>query len=182
MRITGGILKGRTVEVPRSGRTVSGVIRPAMDRMRESVFGALGDLSGQSFLDLFSGSGIIALEAASRGANPVEAVEMDSVKRKTLIENVSLSPVRVQCHFIAVELYVRRAKKPFDIIFCDPPFPYKFKWELAASIAASPLMAGGSRLLLHRPRQNAFEAPPEGLSFEESRTYGRSIVDFFKKN
>ena len=175
MRITGGALKGRIVEVP------GGVIRPAMDRMRESVFGVLGDLTGQSFLDLFSGSGIIALEAASRGANPVEAVEMDSIKRKTLIENVSLSPVRIQCRCMAVELYVRRAKTPFNIIFCDPPFPYKFKWELAASIAASPLMEGGSRLLIHRPRQNAFDLPPEGLRFEESRTYGRSVVDFFNR-
>ncbi|GHV79673.1 methyltransferase [Spirochaetia bacterium] len=178
MRITGGVLKGRIVEVP------GGVIRPAMDRMRESVFGALGDLTGRSFLDLFSGSGIIALEAASRGANPVEAVEMDSIKRKTLIDNVSLSPVRIHCRFMAAELYVRRAKTPFDIIFCDPPFPYKFKWELAASIAASPLMQSGSRLLIHRPRQDAPELPVEALAVlahEESRVYGRSVVDFFKR-
>jgi 16S rRNA (guanine(966)-N(2))-methyltransferase RsmD len=175
MRITGGILRGRIVEVP------GGIIRPAMDRMRESVFGVLGDLTGRSFLDIFSGSGIIALEAASRGANPVEAVEMDSVKRKTLIENVSISPVRIQCRFMAAELYVRRAKTQFDIIFCDPPFPYKFKWELVGSIAASPLMGPGSRLLIHRPRQDFFDAAPEGLTFEESRTYGRSVVDFFKR-
>jgi 16S rRNA (guanine(966)-N(2))-methyltransferase RsmD len=82
MRITGGTLKGRRIEVPR------GIIRPAMDRMRESIFAVLGDLSGLSFLDIFSGSGIIALEAASRGAGPVEAVEMDPHKRKTLIKNV----------------------------------------------------------------------------------------------
>jgi 16S rRNA (guanine(966)-N(2))-methyltransferase RsmD len=187
MRITGGVLAGRRVKMP------DGIIRPAMDRMRESVFGALGDLSGFSFLDMFSGSGIIALEAASRGANPVEAVEMDSIKRKTLLDNVSLSPVRIQCHFMAAELYVRRAKRQFDIIFCDPPFPYKFKKELAASIAASPLMGPESRLLIHRPRQEplvSIEAsapqgspatPPVGLSYEESRSYGRSVVDFFKK-
>jgi 16S rRNA (guanine(966)-N(2))-methyltransferase RsmD len=181
VRITGGALKGRMVNVPRSGRTVGGVIRPAMDRMRESVFGVLGDLSGQSFLDIFSGSGIIALEAASRGANPVEAVEMDSGKRKTLIDNVSLSPVRIYCRFMAAELYVKRAKTPFNIIFCDPPFPYKFKWELAASIAASPLMQSGSRLLIHRPRQDAPDLPVEALAFEESRVYGRSVVDFFKR-
>jgi 16S rRNA (guanine(966)-N(2))-methyltransferase RsmD len=187
MRITGGALAGRRVKMP------GGVIRPAMDRMRESVFGALGDLTGCSFLDMFSGSGIIALEAASRGADPVEAVEMDALKRKILIENVSISPVRIRCHFMAAELYVRRAKKQFDIIFCDPPFPYKFTWELAASIAASPLMGSGSRLLIHRPK----EAPPgaagpgaaegllasssNGVSYETSRAYGRSVVDFFKK-
>jgi 16S rRNA (guanine(966)-N(2))-methyltransferase RsmD len=175
MRITGGILKGRHVEVP------GGVIRPAMDRMRESIFGVLGDLSGQSFLDIFSGSGIIALEAVSRGADPVEAVEQDILKRKTIIQNVSMSPVRVQCRFIAAELYVQRAKKQFDIIFCDPPFAYKFKWELAASIAASPLMGQGSRLLIHRPRQDFFDLPPKGLTLENSRAYGRSVVDFFKK-
>jgi 16S rRNA (guanine(966)-N(2))-methyltransferase RsmD len=170
-----------------------GVIRPAMDRMRESVFGALGDLTGCSFLDLFSGSGIIALEAASRGADPVEAVEMDVLKRKTLLDNLALSPARIRCHFMAVELYVRRAKKQFDLIFCDPPFPYRFRRELAASIAASPLMGPGSRLLVHRPREErwgpagsdapgyAFVASPEGLSHEISRTYGRSVVEVFKK-
>jgi 16S rRNA (guanine(966)-N(2))-methyltransferase RsmD len=176
MRITGGTLKGRQVEIP------PGVIRPAMDRMRESVFGILGDLRGQSFLDIFSGSGIIALEAASRGADPVEAVELDTLKRKILIQNVSISPVRVQCRFMAAELYVQRAKKQFDIIFCDPPFPYKFKWELMASIAASPLMEQGSRLLIHRPRQDFFVSSPKTLTLEDSRTYGRSVVDFFKKN
>lgn len=168
----------------------SGVIRPAMDRMRESVFGALGDLTGHSFLDMFSGSGIIALEAASRGADPVEAVEMDALKRKTLIENVSISPARIRCHFMAAELYVRRAKKRFDIIFCDPPFPYRFTWELAASIAVSPLMGSGSRLLVHRPKQGPWlpSGPggsagefPGGILLETSRVYGRSVVDFFRK-
>jgi 16S rRNA (guanine(966)-N(2))-methyltransferase RsmD len=187
MRITGGVLAGRRVKMP------DGVIRPAMDRMRESVFGALGDLTGLSFLDMFSGSGIIALEAASRGADPVEAVELDALKRKTLIENVALSPARIRCRFMAAELYVRRAKTRFDIIFCDPPFPYKFTWELAASIAASPLMGPGSRLLVHRPKETprqpagpdaaggAFSTLPKGISHEISKAYGRSVVDFFKK-
>jgi 16S rRNA (guanine(966)-N(2))-methyltransferase RsmD len=152
-----------------------------MDRMRESVFASLGDLSGFSFLDIFSGSGIIALEAVSRGANPVEAVEMDALKRKTLLKNVSIAPVRIECRFMAAELYVKRAKKRFDIIFCDPPFPYKYKWELVEAIAGSPLMGENSRLLIHRPRQDNPEIPPAALILEDSRTYGRSVVDFFKK-
>jgi 16S rRNA (guanine(966)-N(2))-methyltransferase RsmD len=178
MRITGGTLRGRRVEVP------GGVIRPSMDRMRESVFGALGDLAGLSFLDIFSGSGIIALEAASRGARPVEAVEQDPLKRKKLLENVSIAPERINCHFMAAELYVKRAKKRFDLIFCDPPFPYAFKLELLRGIAASPLMGSGSRLFLHRPRNDSerdgLADPAPGLLLRsESREYGRSIVDFF---
>jgi 16S rRNA (guanine(966)-N(2))-methyltransferase RsmD len=173
MRITGGVLCGRKVEVP------EGVIRPAMDRMRESVFAALGGIGGLSFLDLFSGSGIIALEAASRGADPVEAVEKDPLKRKTLLQNVVISPVRVNCRFMAAELYVRRAKKSFDIIFCDPPFPYEFKWELVKTIAASPLVQNGSRLLIHRPREDVYQGEINRLTLQESREYGRSVVDFF---
>lgn len=191
MRITGGSLRGRQLKVS------PGVIRPAMDRMRESVFAILGDLSGLSFLDIFSGSGIISLEAASRGAAYIEAVEMDPVKRETLLSNVRISPVRVNCRFMSAELYVKRAKRHFDVIFCDPPFNYKYKWELVQTIAASALVKEGSRLLLHRPRQDKL---PEGILLsggkklsrekillekdnfvlEDSREYGRSIVDFFK--
>jgi 16S rRNA (guanine(966)-N(2))-methyltransferase RsmD len=150
-----------------------------MDRMRESVFAVLGDLSGLSFLDIFSGSGIIALEAASRGAAYIEAVEMDPLKRKTLLENVSISSERINCRFISAELYVKRSKKNFDIIFCDPPFPYRFKWDLIRDIAASPLTKNGSRLLIHRPREDFHDDPIPFLAKDDYREYGRSVVDFF---
>jgi 16S rRNA (guanine(966)-N(2))-methyltransferase RsmD len=172
LRITGGLLKGRRVEIP------PGIIRPSMDRMRESVFAALGDLRDRSFLDIFSGTGIIALEAASRGAGYIEAVEMDSLKRRTLINNVSISPVRIRCRFMAAELYVERAKRSFDYIFLDPPFPYRFKWELAGNIAASPLSADGTQILLHRPRQDSFEDEIPFIRKGDLRTYGRSVVEF----
>lgn len=176
MRISGGELCGRRIEMP------SGVIRPAMDRMRESVFSILGMLNGHSFLDIFSGSGIIALEAASRGADPVDAVEMDPLKRKTLLKNVSIAPIRINCHFMSAELYVKRAKKSFDFIFCDPPFPYKFKNELISNIAASPIMHESSLLVIHRPREDALNRIPEYLELADQRKYGRSIVDFFRYN
>ena len=174
MRITGGTLCGRRVQVP------GGVIRPSMDQMRESVFACLGDLSGRSFLDLFSGSGIIALEAASRGATYVEAVENDSGKRQKLLGNVSISPVRINCRFISAELYVLRAKRDFDCIFLDPPFPYRFKWELLARIATSPLVSGESVILLHRPREDCQTEEIASLRRAETREYGRSVVDFFR--
>ena len=173
MRITGGFLRGRQVKVP------GGTIRPAMDRMREAVFAITGDLTGLSFLDLFSGSGIIALEAASRGAAYLEAVEMDPLKRKTLLDNVSISPVQIHCRFMPAELYIKRAKKAFDLIFCDPPFTYKYKWDLILSISESALMKEGSRLLLHRPRKDFCDTVPEKLVLEDSREFGCSVVNFF---
>ena len=153
-----------------------------MDKMRESVFACLGDIGDLSFLDIFTGSGIIALEAASRGACNIEAVEQDKLKRKTLLENVSISPSRIKCCFMPAELYVKRAKKSFDIIFADPPFPYKYKWELITNIAASCLVKNKTKILIHRPREDYQKNAIQYLEKNDSREYGRSVVDFFYVN
>ena len=178
LRITGGILKGRTIPVP------PGIIRPAMDKMRESVFAVLGDLSGLSFLDLFSGSGIVALEAASRGASHIEAVESDKYKLKKLIGNCSVSPVHIQCHLMPVELFINRASRAYNFIFCDPPFAYKYKNDLIVRITTSCLMTGNSLLLLHRQKKETAALHAKQLFFElqDSRIFGNSVVDFYKKN
>jgi len=175
VRITGGFLSGRKVSVPSGSLD----IRPSMDRMRESIFACLGDITGNSFLDIFTGSGIIALEAASRGARQVDAVEQDKLKRKTLLENVSISPVRINCHFIPAELFIKRAKTSFEIIFLDPPFPYKFKWELISKISFSKLVASGTKILIHRPRADYLKTEMNNLEKYDFREYGRSVVDFF---
>jgi 16S rRNA (guanine(966)-N(2))-methyltransferase RsmD len=151
-----------------------------MDKMRESVFAVLGDIGGLSFLDIFTGSGIIALEAASRGAGHIEAVEQDKLKRKVLLQNVSIAPVRINCRFMPAELYIKRAKTSFDIIFLDPPFPYQFKWELVANICSSALVINNSRILIHRPRPDYLKTEIPNLEKTGSREYGRSVVDFFK--
>ena len=174
MRVTGGVLLGRNVEVP------PGIIRPSMDRMRESVFAVLGDIAGLSFLDIFTGTGIIALEAASRGCTYVEAVEADTGKIKVLLKNAAMSPVRINFRFMPAELYVKRAKKQFHIIFLDPPFNYGFKKELLENIAESKLLTNESKILLHRPRKD-FQMN-KCVCFEkyDQREYGNSIVDFFR--
>jgi 16S rRNA G966 N2-methylase RsmD len=111
----------------------------------------------------------------------VEAVEADPLKRKTLLANAGLSPQRIQCRFIAAELYIRRARqgKPFNLIFCDPPFPYQYKTQLIEGIAGSPLMDGSTLLLIHRPREENLESTL--LVRKETKEYGRSRVDFFSK-
>ena len=178
MRITGGQLKGRIIKCP------DGVIRPAMDRMRESVFAILGDLSGKSWLDLFSGSGTIAIEAVSRGAAAVELCEKDRLKIKTVLDNVSITEkemgVKIKCHFMAVELFVKRCKNKFDYIFFDPPFPYKFHEQLIAEAAKRELLLPGGAIMVHRPEEHFMPDAIENLVRFDQRVYGRSIVDFYK--
>ncbi len=177
MRITGGTLKGRIIKCP------DGVIRPAMDRMRESVFAILGDLSGKSWLDLFSGSGTIAIEAVSRGASHVELCEKDRLKIKTVLENVSVTEkecgVKIHCHFMAVELFIKRCRNKFDYIFFDPPFPYKFHEQLVAEAAKRELLLPGGTIMVHRPEEHFMPEKIEGLTLVDRRVYGRSIVDFY---
>jgi 16S rRNA G966 N2-methylase RsmD len=123
------------------------------------------------------------MEAVSRGASYLEAVESDRLKRKTLIDNTNLSPVRVRCHFMAVELYIRRAKRSFDYIFCDPPFGYQHKTELIDAIGFSPLMNKTSLLMFHRPKtENYYQHKRQkNLLLKETRFYGNSAVDFLEK-
>lgn len=181
MRITGGKLKGRIIKCP------DGIIRPAMDRMRESVFAILGDLSGKSWLDLFSGSGTIAIEAVSRGASVVHLCEKDKIKIKQVLENVSVTEkecgVRIACHFMAVELFVKKCKDKFDYIFLDPPFPYKFRTDLLKSISDNKLLNPenpDATVMIHFPEE---DTPPDeigSLVLADKRVYGRSIVHFYK--
>lgn len=179
MRITGGKLKGRVTETP-YGRMA---IRPAMDKMRESVFAILDpDLEGKSFLDLFSGSGTIALEAVSHGATDVSLCEMDKSKARIVFQNVKMAEevgVRIKCHFMAVELYLKRCKEKFDFIFMDPPFPYKFRKELIETAGSRKLLKEGGKLLIHYPEEDALPDRIGNLTLVDKRVYGRSIVNFY---
>lgn len=179
MRITGGKLKGRFTETP-YGKMA---IRPAMDKMRESVFAILGSkLEDKSFLDLFSGSGTIALEAVSHGATDVSLCEMDKSKAKIVFSNVKMAEevgVRIKCHFMAVELYLKRCKDKFDFIFMDPPFPYKFRKELVETAGKRMMLKENGLLMIHYPEEDALPDEIENLVLVDKRIYGRSIVNFY---
>lgn len=175
LRITGGTLKGRRIDVPQGDFE----IRPAMDRMRESIFSVMGPLDGLSFLDLFSGSGIIALEAASRGADPVDCVERDRAKLGLLIRNVAIAPIRIACHGVPAERFVLRCDHSFSIIFCDPPFPYAHKTELVMSIAERGLLGEHGRLFIHYPGEENLPQSCGSLSAIDEREYGRSRVRIY---
>ena len=177
MRITGGKLKGRIIKCP------DGIIRPAMDRMRESVFAILGDLNGKSWLDLFSGSGTIAIEAVSRGAQRVDLCEKDRLKVKTVLDNVSITEkemnVKIHCHFMAVELFLKRCKDQFDYIFFDPPFPYKFHEQLILEADKKDILKETGTIMVHRPEEHFMPETIGRLTRTDQRIYGRSIVDFY---
>lgn len=180
MRITGGSYRSRKIQCP------PGVIRPAMDRMRESMFSILGDISGLSFLDLFTGSGVVGIEAASRGAEPVVLVEKDRRKAQVIRKNISFVESPIHLVVQPAERFISSAEKAqggthFDIIYLDPPFKYEKKVQLIWSVAESGLLAPGCLCLIHHPTQEQW--PDHIASFECSdlRTYGGSTLRFFSR-
>jgi 16S rRNA (guanine966-N2)-methyltransferase len=181
MRITGGKYCGRIVDVPKAAPGGKREIRPAMDRMRESVFAVLGDLTGLSFLDLFSGSGIMALEGASRGAFPVVCVEKDPDKFPVLLRNVTVAEERIECHSMPVERFLLRNRKAYSIVFCDPPFPYRFRLDLLRGLSSGPTATDGGLVLVHFPSEDPLPDLCGQLRLVDERIYGRSQVRFYRK-
>jgi len=177
MRVTGGELTGRNVKMPEGDLK----IRPAMDRMRESVFAVLGDLHGLSFLDLFAGSGILGLEAASRGASPVVCVEKDRKKFPVLLQNATISQPPLFCRAMPAETFILRNKTAFDVVFLDPPFDYKFKLQLLERLDQSVTVHGNSTVLIHFPHEDHLPEVVGRLQGYDTRVFGRSIVRFYRK-
>jgi 16S rRNA (guanine966-N2)-methyltransferase len=175
VRITGGSLVGRKVAVP------PGVIRPAMDRMRESVFAILGPLEGVQFLDLFAGSGIMSLEAVSRGAVNAVLVERDNGKRSVIVKNQELAPNQTTLIIAPVERFVARCRDVFDLVFMDPPFNYRFKADLIGRIAKRGLVAEGGRLAIHFPFPESLPEREGSLVLQDERRYGGSMVRFYSR-
>ena len=175
MRITGGKYRGRTVYCP------PGVIRPAMDRMRTSLFSILGPLDGLSFLDLFSGSGLVGLEAASRGATPVDLVEKDFGKKAVIQRNLAWCEEPVKLHLADVTAFLKRATRRWDVIYADPPFPMAGTLEVLQLVADRQLLEPGGSLLLHYPEEETLPETVDELFRYDHREYGRSHVIFYTR-
>lgn len=179
MRITGGKYRSRLVKCP------PGEIRPAMDRMRTSLFSILGNnLTGLDFLDLFSGSGCMAIEAASRGANRVVLVEKDFKKKSTILENLKIIDENNKLYLMDVKDYIARFsfKDSFDIVYLDPPFPLSGKVDIINTLSSSGIVKQDGLIIIHYPAEEGgfFDKIDEKLVEVDFRKYGRSNLKFFR--
>lgn len=176
MRITGGIYRGRKVVCP------PGIIRPAMDMMRESLFSILGNIEGISWLDLFTGSGCVGIEAASRGASLVHVVEKDRQKKATILDNLSMVESEIKLFMTDVFRFIPTAKRQYDIVYADPPFPMGGKVTLAKAVDTAKLLTDGGLFIIHYPSEEQKEWPQQigSLQYTDERKYGRSMLRFYK--
>jgi len=175
MRIISGTLKGRKIDPPKE---FTG--RPTTDFAREGLFNLLfnrKEIQGAKVLDLFTGSGTVSFEFASRGAAEVTCVDSDVnairfIKKKAEEFNTpQIKPFR----FDAMN-YITRAGTTFDIVFCDPPFGKENLQEIPDAVFANNLLKKDGILVLEHEDLHSFEAHPQYL---EDRKYGRVKFTFF---
>lgn len=119
IRIIGGRWRSRIITFPAHAD-----LRPTPDRVRETLFNWLGqDLIGLSCLDLFSGSGALGFEAASRGATKVVMIESDNSAYQALSENrIKLQADSVELIRMDATVFLTTDIRKFDIVFLDPPY------------------------------------------------------------
>lgn len=120
MRVVSGRLGGRVFEAPRGHRT-----HPMSEKARGALFSVLGDVSGLTALDAYAGSGALGIEAASRGAARVVAIDSDKQAAQTASENVKLLGLTERVKVVRATVSGwsdNNPDKQFDLVFCDPPY------------------------------------------------------------
>lgn len=177
LRVTGGELGGRRLRAPRSG------VRPSADRVRESLFAILGDLTGAAVLDLFAGSGALGIEALSRGAASLVCVERSRATLAVLRENLAslgLDPVaRVMAGDAeAVIARLGRAGERFDLVLMDPPYAPEAGHAALVALGRAGLLAPEAMVVLERSKSHPVGAVA-GLRHLEDRSYGDTVITLF---
>ncbi len=180
VRLTGGTLRGRLVKVPRGLAT-----RPTAARVREAIFNILRDrITGARACDLFAGSGLLGLEALSRGAASCVFVERRAAAAKIIRENLQQLGLEGKGRVIvgnAVAVLSRLTEQgPFDIVFADPPYEKGYVKTVVSLFARYELLAPTGVLVIEHGPGEVPEVE-EGIALVESRRYGQTQVSFLKK-
>ena len=179
MRIVAGTLGGRRFAAPPGTDT-----RPTSDRVREALFSALGPLDGERVLDLFAGSGALALEALSRGAEHA-TINDDNARAQAVIQknlddlDIGKATVTVRRRDALKALRdAREAGETYDLVFLDPPYRLATGLGPELAPALAPILAPGARVVGESDRRTPLDLPGLALTFE--RRYGDILLRIHK--
>jgi len=177
MRIIGGEFKSRIFNPGKNFKA-----RPTTDFARENLFNILSnrlDFENSKILDLFSGTGGISFEFASRGCPSITCIELNRfhfVFICSVIEKLNLKN-RIKPFNVDVFRFIGKSKEQFDIIFADPPYDLKRLPEMPDLIMNSNLLDRQGLFILEHGKQNNFTSHPD---FTELRVYGSVHFSFFR--
>lgn len=169
MRVIAGTARRLPLVAPEGKDT-----RPTTDRIKETLFNIIQDeVPGSLFLDLFSGSGAIGIEALSRGAERAWLVEFGREPLKCIRANLAKTRLDGQAVVLPIEVTYAISKlekegKQFDIIYADPPYAKKFEAKLVQMLARSGIVKEGTLVILESALDTAVDYVDEDV-FELER-------------
>ena len=176
-RIAGGEFRGRGLAVPPGARPTEG-------RVREALFSIWSDrLAGARVLDLFAGSGVVALEAVGRGALSALAVDDNPRAIKTLEANAGrLGERLLQIRRLTLPAGLTRLMEqgagPFDLVFADPPYNFSQYEELLQGVI--PLLAAEAEVAVEHSARRELPLEATTLTRVDVRRYGESAISFYR--
>ena len=182
MRIIAGVAKGRSLS------SVAGATRPTSDRAREAIFSTLtsefGDFLGTQILDLFSGSGAMALEALSRGASLVHCVEKDDAAAKTISTNSALvqkaQPVGVfhLFHMSAQKFVDELPQNQYHFVYIDPPYDFADTElvQVLEKLLENNFYKDGAVIAIERASKSPQPVWPAGYEPSRTKVYGQASI------
>lgn len=178
LRVIAGSAGGRRLVAPK------GSARPTTDRLKEALFASLGRhrTDDASVLDLYAGSGALAIEALSRGAARAVLVDRDVAAEVAILANLQAvgfaADARFQRSTVATFLAASVPEAPFDVVFLDPPYDTPTAEVAAAltALAAGGLVAAGGTVVVERPKVGEPLTLPDGWGVEKERAYGDTLL------
>jgi 16S rRNA (guanine966-N2)-methyltransferase len=178
LRVVSGSAGGRRLVAPK------GSARPTTDRLKEALFASLGRhrTDDATVLDLYAGSGALAIEALSRGARRAVLVDRDAAARTAILTNLETTgfadDARFQQSTVTAFLGAPVPEAPFDLVFLDPPYdlPVAEVDRVLETLAAAGLVAPGGTVVVERPKSGEGVALPELWEIEKERVYGDTLL------
>jgi 16S rRNA (guanine966-N2)-methyltransferase len=181
MRIIAGTARGRRLLTPRTRS-----IRPTADRVRESIFNVLGQaLNGEEVLDLFAGTGALALEALSRGAAKAVLVDRDRESVRLCEANARMLGFGGRVHVLALSVdqalkRLERDGERFDLILADPPYAARVVPKIVGTLGAGALLNPGGILCVEHDKRESAQSTAGRLGKVDERRFGDSVVSIYR--
>jgi 16S rRNA (guanine966-N2)-methyltransferase len=177
MRVVAGYLGGRRLISPPSR---SREVRPTSDRARETLFSILGELSGLSVLDLYCGTGALAIEAISRGADSAVLIDKAPALAK---RNAAELGIANRCEIVRGDAvrYLERSERRFGLILCDPPYRLADRLEPLLEEHLPPRLARFGRLVVESSARRPLELELPKLSAVAERRIGEALIRIYSK-
>lgn len=178
MRVIAGAWRGRTLDAPKGLET-----RPTADRTRETLFSMLvsriGSLEGLRVADLYAGSGALAIEALSRGADHATLVENDRAAVLAIERNLDRLGARDRATIRAMSAMTLPREAPFDLVFADPPYGEASGDKVVAAVAKAGWLAPGGWLAIETGR--GVDVAPGPFAIDATRDVGRARITLLRE-